>query len=152
MKLAVGGTGEVEREGGAWEGWTPTTISADLRKSRFLPGETGAGDGSALLGGMGERPLAPEGSGAVTLRVPLRPIVAPAVRRFAIACTMGSDSSPTFVAVRWSLGVSPTNSCWVGDVEGTLPAGCRVFAVGEELGVIPLIGPLPILLPFVAGA
>jgi hypothetical protein len=151
MKLAVGGTGEVEREGGAWEGGPPTTISADLRKSRFLPGETGAGEGSDLLGGTGESPLVPERSGAVTLRVPLRPTVAPAVRRFAIACTMGSDSSPTFVAVRWSLGVSPTSSCWVGDTGGTLLVGCRAFVVGEELGEIPLIGPLPIVLPFVAG-
>jgi hypothetical protein len=74
------------------------------------------------------------------------------VRRFAIACTIGSDSSPTFAAVRWSLEGSPTSSCWVGDVGGTLLVGCRVFAVGEELGEIPFIGPLVILLPFAAGA
>ena len=45
-----------------------------------------------------EPPGCPEGSG-VTLRVTLRPTLVPAaVRKLAIACTIGSVSSPTFEA------------------------------------------------------
>ena len=60
-----------------------------------------AGGVNALVGeAVVEEALAAGVSAGIILRVPLRPtLVPPGARRFAIACIMGSVSSPTFEAV-----------------------------------------------------
>ena len=109
-----------------------------------------------------EGPPFAEASGGGTLRVALRPTVAPApLRKLAIACTMGSVSSPTFEEPVgrelpcWSLERSTlyefsptTSSCWV---DGATGVGRGAFDGGEELGETPLMGPLLAPLPFVVG-
>ena len=65
------------------------------------------GGASAFVGEVEEDPPGgPEGSGLI-LRVTLRPTLA--VRRLAIACTIGSVSSPTFAAAEPARELLP---CW----------------------------------------